>query len=67
MGLITIPTFFSEYRRYLGFSVSEMNRMVYYTFNSLRFGNRMAGHMDKKTVQGSVPFLRAMVHKVTMF
>ena len=58
---------FSEHRQYLGFSVSEKNRTVYYTFNSLPFGIRTAGHIFTKMLKVVVSFLRARGHKVIMF
>ena len=47
--------------------MSEKNRTVYYTFNSLPFGIRTAGHIFTKMLKVVVSFLRARGHKVFMF
>ena len=47
--------------------MSEKNRTVYYTFNSLPFGIGTAGHIFTKMLEVVVSFLRARGHKVIMF
>ena len=58
---------FSEHRQYLRSSVSEKNRTVYYTFNSLPFGIRTAEPIFTKMLKVVVSLLRASGHKVIMF